>query len=174
MATSPRRGASDPRGGGNVADLSGLGELRALLRIRAFRRLWGVLGFSSLGDWLGLLATSTFAANQVSSSAAKGLAFGSVIAVRLLPGLVLGPVAGVVADRFDRRYTMVICDVIRFLLFASIPTVGLVSGNAALVVGWAAVATFIIETVGMAWAPAKDASVPNLLPKARLEIANQL
>ncbi|MBX6357230.1 MAG: dTMP kinase, partial [Micromonosporaceae bacterium] len=33
---------------------------------------------------------------------------------------------------------------------------------------------FIIETVGMAWAPAKDASVPNLLPKARLEIANQL
>jgi dTMP kinase len=144
------------------------------LRIRAFRRLWGVLGVSSLGDWLGLLATSTFAANQVHSSAAKGLAFGSVIAVRLLPALVLGPVAGVVADRFDRRYTMVLCDVIRFVLFASIPTVGLVTSNAALVVGWAAVATFIIETAGMAWAPAKDAAVPNLLPKARLEIANQL
>jgi dTMP kinase len=151
-----------------------LAELWALLRIRAFRRLWGVLGVSSLGDWLGLLATSTFAANQVSSSAAKGLAFGSVIAVRLLPALVLGPVAGVVADRFDRRHTMVVCDLIRFVLFASIPTVGLLTGNAALVVGWAAVATFIIETAGMAWAPAKDASVPNLLPKARLEIANQL
>jgi dTMP kinase len=151
-----------------------LAELSALLRIRAFRRLWGVLGVSSLGDWLGLLATSTFAANQVSSSAAKGLAFGSVIAVRLLPALVLGPVAGVVADRFDRRYTMVICDLVRFLLFASIPTVGLFTENAALVVGWAAVATFIIETVSMAWAPAKDAAVPNLLPKARLELANQL
>lgn len=133
-----------------------------------------MLGISSLGDWLGLLATSIFAANQVNSSAAKGLAFGSVIAVRLLPALVLGPVAGVLADRFDRRYTMVICDVTRFLLFASIPTVGLVTGNAALVVGWAAVATFIIETVSMAWAPAKDAAVPNLLPKARLELANQL
>jgi dTMP kinase len=148
--------------------------LWALLRIRAFLRLWGVLGVSSLGDWLGLLATSTFAANQVSSSAAKGLAFGSVIAVRLLPALVLGPVAGVVADRFDRRYTMVVCDLIRFVLFASIPTVGLFTGNAALVIGWAAVATFIIEAVGMAWAPAKDAAVPNLLPKVRLEIANQL
>jgi dTMP kinase len=155
-------------------DLTGFAELWALLRIRAFRRLWVVLGISSLGDWLGLLATSTFAANQVSSSAAKGLAFGSVIAVRLLPALVLGPLAGVIADRWDRRYTMVICDLIRFVLFASIPTVGLATGNAALVVGWAAVATFIIETVGMAWAPAKDASVPNLIPKARLEIANQL
>jgi dTMP kinase len=155
-------------------ELSGLAELWALLRVRAFRRLWGVLGVSSLGDWLGLLATSTFAANQVSSSAAKGLAFGSVIAVRLLPALVLGPVAGVVADRFDRRYTMVVCDLIRFVLFASIPTVGLATNNAALVVGWAAVATFIIESVGMAWAPAKDAAVPNLIPKARLEVANQL
>jgi dTMP kinase len=155
-------------------DLSGFAELRALLRIRAFRRLWAVLGISSLGDWLGLLATSTFAANQVNSSAAKGLAFGSVIAVRLLPALVLGPLAGVFADRFDRRYTMVACDVVRFLLFASIPTVGLLTPNAAVVVGWAAVATFIIESAGMAWAPAKDASVPNLLPRARLEIANQL
>jgi dTMP kinase len=172
--TSTTGGGPDGLGGGNVAELSGLAELWALLRIRAFRRLWGVLGVSSLGDWLGLLATSTFAANQVSSSAAKGLAFGSVIAVRLLPALVLGPVAGVVADRFDRRYTMVICDVIRFVLFASIPTVGLFSSNAAVVVGWAAVATFIIETTGMAWAPAKDAAVPNLLPRARLEIANQL
>jgi dTMP kinase len=165
---------SSGAGPDGLGELSGLAELRALLRIRAFRRLWGVLGVSSLGDWLGLLATANFAANQVSSSAAKGFAFGSVIAVRLLPALVLGPLAGVVADRFDRRYTMVICDVIRFVLFASIPTVGLATSNAALVVGWAAVATFIIETVGMAWAPAKDASVPNLLPKARLEIANQL
>lgn len=155
-------------------ELSGFAELRALLRIRAFRRLWAVLGVSSLGDWLGLLATSTFAANQFSSSAAKGLAFGSVIAVRLLPALVLGPVAGVLADRFDRRYTMVICDLIRFLFFASIPTVGLIIDKATLVVGWAAAATFIIEAVGMAWAPAKDASVPNLLPKARLELANQV
>ena len=53
-------------------DLSGTAELRAILRIRPFRRLWLVLGLSSLGDWLGLLATSTFAADHVSGSAAKG------------------------------------------------------------------------------------------------------
>ncbi|MFF5234326.1 dTMP kinase [Dactylosporangium sp. NPDC000521] len=156
------------------SDLSGFGELKAVLRIRAFRRLWAVLGLSSLGDWLGLLAAATFAASQVSNSAAQGAAFGSVIAVRLLPALILGPVAGVFADRFDRRYTMVACDLVRFLFFASIPASALLLDDSALVIAWTAIATFIIETTAMIWTPAKEAAVPNLLPRARLETANQL
>jgi dTMP kinase len=154
--------------------LSGFKALKSVLRIRPFRRLWIVLGVASLGDWLGLLAVATFASAQVSGSAAKGLAFGSVIAVRLLPAVVLGPVAGVLADRFDRRYTMVVCDLLRFVLFASIPIVGLLAHNAAVTVSWAAIATFFIETITLIWIPAKEASVPNLIPRAKLEIANQL
>ncbi|HEX5598187.1 MAG TPA: dTMP kinase, partial [Micromonosporaceae bacterium] len=92
--------------------MSGFNALRSVLRIRPFRRLWLVLSAASLGDWLGLLATSIFAADQVEGDVAKGFAFGGVIAVRLLPALVLGPFAGVLADRFDRRYTMVICDLL--------------------------------------------------------------
>ena len=167
--------AAPPPGASSVPDVvSGFGAIRAVLRIRAFRRLWAVLGLSSLGDWLGLLATSTFAADQVSGSAAKGAAFGGVIAVRMLPALILGPVAGVIADRWDRRYTMVVCDLIRFVLFASIPLVSQLTTNNKIIVGWAAVATFIIETTQMAWAPAKESSVPNLLPRSGLEPANQL
>src|SRR4029453_6990877 len=90
-------------------NLSGFADIRAILRIRPFGRLWVVLGAASLGDWLGLLATATFASAQVNGDAAKGLAFGSVIAVRLLPAMLLGPIAGVLADRFDRRYTMGVC-----------------------------------------------------------------
>lgn len=145
-----------------------------MLRIRPFRRLWIVLGAASFGDWLGLLATSIFAATQVTGDTAKGAAFGGVIAVRLLPALVLGPVAGVLADRFDRRYTMVICDLLRFALFASIPLVALFGARSAVVVGWAAIATFLIETITLVWIPAKEAAVPNLIPRARLEVANQL
>lgn len=148
--------------------------LRSVLRIRPFRRLWLVLGVASLGDWLGLLATSVFAATQVEGDLAKGLAFGGVIAVRLLPALLLGPVAGVLADRFDRRHTMVICDLLRFVLFASIPVVPLSGAPAGVTVGWAATATFLIETITLIWIPAKDAAVPNLIPRARLEISNQL
>ncbi|WBB82429.1 dTMP kinase [Micromonospora sp. WMMD882] len=133
-----------------------------------------MLGAASYGDWLGLLATSIFAAGQVQGSTAKGAAFGTVIAVRLLPALVLGPLAGVFADRFDRRWTMVICDVLRFLLFASIPLVALLGASGGVVVGWATVATFLIETITLLWIPAKEAAVPNLIPRARLEMANQL
>nr|WP_320068254.1 dTMP kinase [Micromonospora sp. RTGN7] len=145
-----------------------------MLRIRPFRRLWIVLGVASFGDWLGLLATSVFAAAQVSGSTAQGAAFGTLIAIRLLPALILGPVAGVLADRFDRRWTMVICDVLRFLLFASIPLFALTGASGGLVVGWAAIATFLIETITLLWIPAKEAAVPNLIPRARLEAANQL
>jgi dTMP kinase len=159
---------------GAPADVSGVAALRSALAVRAFRRLWLVLGLSSLGDWVGLLASATFAGQQVTGSAAQGAAFGSVIAVRMLPALVLGPVAGVIADRWDRRYTMVVCDLIRFLFFASIPAATLVTSDHKAIVGWTVVATFVIESVQMAWAPAKEASVPNLLPKARLETANQL
>jgi dTMP kinase len=153
---------------------SGLAALRSILRIRPFRRLWIVLGVASLGDWLGLLATSIFAQQQVQGATAKGVAFGGVIAVRLLPALVLGPIAGVLADRFDRRYTMVVCDLIRFVLFASIPLSALILSNPAEIIAWTAIATFLVEAVTMAWLPAKDASVPNLLPRGRLETANQL
>src|SRR5437899_3206617 len=97
-ATSPGpvRGAIER--GSNAPDayaepLSGMDQIRAVVRIEPFRRLWLVLGLSSLGDWLGLLATVLFASDQVHGGAEKGLAFGGVVVMRLLPALVLGPLA---------------------------------------------------------------------------------
>jgi dTMP kinase len=72
----------------------------------------------------------------------------------------------VVADRLDRRWTMIICHVGRGLLFASIPIVG--------TLWWLYVATFVIEILAMFWLPAKEATMPNLVPPNRLEAANQL
>jgi dTMP kinase len=155
-------------------DLSGAAGLRSVFRVRAFRRLWIVLGVASLGDWIGLLATALFASSQVSSNAAKGAAFGGTIAVRLLPALVLGPIAGVLADRFDRRYTMVVTDLIRFVFYGSIPLVPLLGVSGAKSVAWAAVATFVGEAVTLIWVPAKEAAVPNLLKKQQIEVSNQL
>ena len=86
--------------------------------------------------------------------------------LRLAPAILVGPIAGVVADRLDRRLTMVICDVARFALFLSIPLVGTLT--------WLFVATFLIEVASLVWIPAKEATVPNLVPRERLEAANQL
>jgi dTMP kinase len=148
--------------------------LRSVLRIRPFRRLWLVLGAASFGDWIGLLAIALFASSQVSGSAAQGAVFGGTIAVRLLPALFLGPVAGVIADRFDRRYTMVITDLIRFVFYASIPIVPLLGAPPAVTVTWATIATFVGETITLIWIPAKEAAVPNLIPRSRIEVSNQL
>jgi dTMP kinase len=87
---------------------------------------------------------------------------------------VLGPVAGVIADRFDRRYILLVCDLLRFVLFASIP-LALVAGVRPLIaLAWAGIAIFLIETITLVWNPVKDAAVPNLVPRAKLEVANQL
>jgi dTMP kinase len=141
-------------------------KLRSVLRVRDFRRLWLSMSLSSFGDWLGLLAITATATSLVDGFAAANFALGGVLLFRLLPAIVLGPLAGAFADRFDRRKTMVITDIIRFALFASIPLVDNLI--------WLFVAQFLIEAFSLFWIPAKDAAVPNMLRKDQLEPANQL
>lgn len=143
------------------------GDLRGVLRIPAFRKLWTALSLSSFGDWLGLLALTAIARKLAGDGYTEpNLAIAAVFILRLAPAIVLGPIAGVVADRLDRRWTMVVCDVGRFALFVSIPIVQ--------TLWWLFVATFLIEALSLFWIPAKEATVPNLVPRERLEAANQL
>ncbi len=74
----------------------------SVLRIPAFRKLWIGLGLSSLGDWLGLLALTAMANQLADGYAAKNYAIAGVLFLRVLPALVIGPLAGYVADRIDR------------------------------------------------------------------------
>jgi len=171
----PSASGTDPVGerqtgeGGRADGSSGVGlvaKLRAVLRVRDFRKLWLSMSLSSFGDWLGLLAITATATSLVEGFAAANFALGGVLLFRLLPAIVLGPLAGAFADRFDRRKTMVVTDIIRFGLFASIPIVDNLV--------WLFVAQFLIEAFSLFWIPAKDAAVPNMLRKDQLESANQL
>ncbi|HEY7011008.1 MAG TPA: MFS transporter, partial [Jatrophihabitantaceae bacterium] len=144
-----------------------------MLRIRAFRRLWYSTGLSSLGDWLGLLATTALATELAHGYKAQNYALGGVLVVKLLPAILLGPLAGVFADRFDRRVTMVISDLVRFVIFLSIPLAHLWADDRQTLI-WLLAASFLIECVSLFWMPAKDASVPNLVRRDQIESANQL
>jgi dTMP kinase len=146
--------------------VSSVAALRGVLRVTPFRRLWYATALSSLGDWLGLLATTALATSLTHTYQAQNYALGGVLVVKLLPAIVLGPVAGAFADRFDRRRTMVVSDFIRFGFFLTIPLVHTVV--------WLLVASFLIECVSLFWLPAKDASVPNLVRRDQIEVANQL
>jgi dTMP kinase len=174
LTTGGRAISTDTHQDPGPVDLSGVAALRSVLRRRGFRRLWLVLAAASFGDWIGLLATGLFASAQFENTAAQGAAFGGTIAVRLLPALLLGPIAGVLADRWDRRYTMVTVDLLRFIIYGSIPLVPVFGGSPTLTVTWATVATLIGEMITLIWIPAKEAAVPNLIPKSQIEVSNQL
>ncbi len=141
-------------------------SLAAVLRIPDFRHLWIGLGLSSLGDWLGLLALTALANASADTYAGKNYAIATVLFLRVLPALVMGPVAGFVADRLDRRRVLIWGDYLRGALFLSIPLVG--------TLWWVFVVTVLVETISLVWGPAKDATVPNLVPRHRLEAANQI
>ena len=123
--------------------------------------------FSSLGDWLGLLATTALA-QQLSggSYATANFAIAGVFIARLLPAVFLGPIAGVIADRLDRRRLMVSVDIMRAALYISIPIVHTYF--------WLYTAMILVECLTLFWSPAKEASVPNLVPRDKLENANQV
>jgi dTMP kinase len=141
--------------------------VRSVLAIPAFRRLWMVTSVAGICDWMSLLALSALATQLTSGYQAQSFALGGVVATKLLPSLVLGPLAGALADKFDRRAVMVVSDLLRFGLFVSIPLAGSL--------WWLFVATFLIEFCAMFWIPAKDAAVPNLLRRPdQVETANQL
>jgi dTMP kinase len=142
-----------------------------VLSITSFRRLWIALSLSSLGDWLSLVALSTLAA-KIGGASNGAYAVSGVWLTSLLPALILGPLAGAVADKFDRRLNMIIGDVIRAALYLTIPinaTVGFANQ-----LTWIYIVQFLASCASLFWTPAKDASVPNLVPPDKLESANTL
>src|SRR5215831_8621470 len=144
----------------------------SVLAIRPFRRLWIATSLSSLGDWLSLVALSTLASDLAGQGVvARGAAVGGVWLTSLLPALLLGPLAGAVADRLDRRLNMIVGDVLRAALYLSL--VLNLSFGFANELTWMYVVQFLASCASLFWTPAKDASVPNLVPPDKLEQANQ-
>lgn len=132
-----------------------------LLRNGDFLRFFLAQLVSSLGDWIGVIAIAIYAQEL---SGATGV--GVVMTARVLPGFIVGPIAGVLADRFDRKRTMVIADIIRALVIFSLPLFpNLV---------YLLMASVVLESLTLIWGPAKDAALPNFVKPAHLTHANSL
>src|SRR5947209_9469746 len=130
----------------------------------SFIRLWGAQVVSSLGDWIGLFAVLALAARIGKSS--PETAVGVVMIARMIPGFFLASFGGVLVDRWSRKKVMVTCDIGRGLVMASLPFCHTV---------WQLfLASLLLEILSLLWTPAKEASVPNLVPKEQLTTANSL
>ncbi len=93
-------------------------------------------------------------------------AVGVVMIARVLPGFVMGPIGGVLADRWDRKKTMVAADLTRAAVIFSLPFVP----NLLFLL----LASVVLESLTLIWGPAKDASLPNFVPPGYLTHANSL
>ena len=129
-----------------------------------FLRLWSAQVITSTGEWVFFLVVA-IKAIEVGRGTPEG-AVALVLLARLGPGFFLGQLAGVLADRWDRRRLMAVCDVARAAVVATFPFLDHV---------WQLVLlSLVLEAFTLLWIPAKEALVPNLIPRKHLPTANTL
>jgi MFS family permease len=137
-------------------------ERHKLLGPCGFRTLLVGQGVSALGDWMGTFAFMALVYRQSGSATAVG----GILALRLLPAALGGPLAARAASRWDRRRTMVAMDVARAAMIALVP---LIRG-----LWWIYLWAFMVEVGSLVFLPARDASIPDLVEEDDLPLANGL
>lgn len=140
--------------------------LLSLFRSGNFSLLWSSTLASQLGDHLNLMALTALIFSM-SSGAIKGLEFSKILLLASAPVLIFGPISGVYADRLSRKKMMIVSDVLRALLVASIP---FFAGSMVPVY----VIVFIVFTVNRFYLSARSAAIPQIVPPDRLLAANSL
>lgn len=134
----------------------------AALRYAPFLRLWAAIGLSNFGDML----TTTGLALAAYGSAHSTLAVSLVIAVRVVPNLLLGLVAGQIVDRYDRKAVMILMDVARMALVGFLPA--LVNAPLGVILAIA----FLMSMATVIFNPARAAVIPDLVPFELWQAAN--
>ena len=148
---------------------NGSGSLKGYVQLlrsnHDFRNLFIGQLISQTGDWFNSVALFTLLLSLTGS----GEAVGYILIIKLLPSFFAGPLAGVVADRFNRKTIMIVSDIVRgflvlgFLIVQRPEQVWIVYVLAALEV---VVSTF--------FDPAKSASIPSIVSREELIPANAL
>jgi len=137
----------------------------ALLRHRDFGLLWAGGLISETGDWFLLVGLPIWVLQLTGSS----LVTATVFLVGLLPGLVVGPLAGVLVDRWDRRRTLVAVSLAQAV--SLLPLLA-VDGRGDL---WIVYAVMAVEaSLAQLNDPARNALVPSLVEEGDLVGANAL
>ncbi len=134
--------------------------MRELWRRRGFRDLLIGQGVSALGDWMGTVAFMALVLHVTGSSTAVG----GILVLRLAPAAIAGPLAARLSGRLDRRSTMLAMDAARAVMIALVPLVS--------ALWWIYLWAFLNELASIAFLPARDASIPDLVEEHQLETAD--
>lgn len=136
-----------------------------LVRNRNFSLLWVGQLVSLFGERIHTVALGFLVYEATGGSA---LEVGLTFAATAVPNVVLGPLAGALVDRWDRRTTMIGCDIVRAVLLLAVPFV--IGIN----IGLVYVMAFLIATVTLLFRPAKTAVIPAVVDERDLVTANSM
>jgi MFS transporter, DHA3 family, macrolide efflux protein len=129
--------------------------------VTPFRRLWLAQTISLLGDFVALFAVQVAIVFRMHGSASD---IASVFIASLVPSIVLGPVAGMFADRWDPRRTMIAGDLARGVLVLQLACAVTVPQICAI--------SFAVSCFSSFFAPARAITLPLLVPPDLLLEAN--
>jgi len=140
------------------------GRLWVPLRSADYRRLWAGQFISVVGDKIDQIALGILVYQKTGSE----LQMGIMLAISMLPAALFGMLAGAFVDRWDRRRTMVVADVLRALCVFAVPFVA--EWSLLAVYGLA----FAAGTIALFFEPAKLSLIPELVGNDDLMAANSL
>jgi len=144
-----------------------MAQFRDVLKNRNFFLLWVGQIISQLGDRLGQMALIAFVYLRAPGST---LQIAKILSFTIIPVFLIGPLAGVYVDRWDRRRTMYVCDFMRSLLVLAIPLFLFYAKNLAPIY----LIIFIAFSIGRFFVPAKLSIIPDLVDHKSLLVANTL
>jgi len=136
----------------------------AVFRNRNFTLMWIGQLISTAGTALSSLAASILVYRQTGSALSVGL----MLMATALPSIVVGLVAGVFVDRYDRKRIMIAADVLRALIVFVIPF--LVPVN----ILWLYFGIMLISAIGQFYDPAHESILPEVASEEELAAANSL
>lgn len=157
MSTMPDTSTSEPQ-------LLASGQPRSLWRNRDYLLLWGGQALSDIGGAVSELAYPLLVLAVTHSPAQAGF----IAALRALPSTLFSLLAGVLVDRWDRRWVMLVCDTGRALSLASIPF-AYALGH--LTIWQLYITAFLEGTLMVVFRLAKSAAVAQVVTRAQLTSA---
>jgi MFS family permease len=142
-----------------------VGYVELLRENRDFRNLTIGRFISQIGDWFNSVAIFTLLLNLTGSGEAVAL----VLIIKLLPTFFFGPLAGVVADRFNRKTIMIVTDILRGIIVLGFLFIH--NANQVWLVYLLTALQIVLSTF---FEPAESASIPNIVRRKDLITANAL
>ena len=142
-----------------------VGYLTLIRQNSNFRWLWCGQLVSLLGDWFNLIASTILIADLTGS----GLAIGVLFTIRMFAPFFVAPIAGVCADRYNRKYLLIITDLVRvFVVF------GFLFVRDASDIWLLYALTTLLFAVSGFFSPARSAILPDVTSPRELGTANAL